>query len=40
MVQFAVGNVDDNDPIHADPAGGDDQDEQPMSYGPSYPAGT
>jgi FtsP/CotA-like multicopper oxidase with cupredoxin domain len=40
MVQFAVGNVDDNDPIHADPAAGDDQDEQPTSYGPSYPAGT
>lgn len=40
MIQFAVGNVDDNDPITMDPAAGDDQDEQPTSYGPSYPAGT
>jgi FtsP/CotA-like multicopper oxidase with cupredoxin domain len=39
MVQFGVGDIANNDPIHADPAGADDQDELPTSYGPAFPAG-
>jgi FtsP/CotA-like multicopper oxidase with cupredoxin domain len=40
MIQFAVGDINVNDPIHADAATSDALGEQPMSYGPSYPAGT
>jgi spore coat protein A len=40
IIQFAVGDINVNDPIHSDPAGTDTLGEQPVSYGPSYPAGT
>jgi hypothetical protein len=40
MVQFAVGDINVNDPIHSDAAITDTLGEQPVSYGPSYPAGT
>jgi hypothetical protein len=40
MVQFAVGNLENNDPIASDRSAPDTQAEQPASYFPSYPAGT
>lgn len=40
MIQFAVGNVNDNDPITSDPSAPDAEDEQPSTYAPSYPLGT
>jgi spore coat protein A, manganese oxidase len=40
MIQFAVGNVNDNDPVMSDPSAGDIEDEQPSTYRPSYPLGT
>jgi spore coat protein A len=40
MVQFAVGDVNVNDPIHADPAYSDVEPDMPPTYGPAYPAGT
>jgi spore coat protein A len=40
MIQFAVGDVNVNDPISSDPAYTDDEDETPSSYAPAYPAGT
>jgi spore coat protein A len=40
MVQFAVGDLNVNDPINSDKANSDGEPEMPVSYGPSYPAGT
>ena len=40
MIQFAVGDLADNDPVHADPAYHDEQPEQPVVYAPGYPLGT
>ncbi|MEV6298538.1 multicopper oxidase domain-containing protein [Actinoplanes sp. NPDC051861] len=40
MIQFAVGGLDNNDPIHADPAYPDTEPEQPVVYGASRPLGT
>ena len=40
MVQFAVGDLNVNDPINSDKAITDTEPELPISYGPSYPAGT
>jgi hypothetical protein len=40
MVQFAVGNKNDNDPITSDPAVPETQAEIPPVYLPSFPPGT
>jgi FtsP/CotA-like multicopper oxidase with cupredoxin domain len=40
MIQFAVGDVNVNDPINSDKAGSDLEAEHVPAYGPSYPAGT
>jgi FtsP/CotA-like multicopper oxidase with cupredoxin domain len=40
MIQFAVGGINTNDPITSDPAIPDTEDEQPVTYAPSYPLGT
>jgi spore coat protein A len=41
MIQFAVGDVNANDPIGSDRAGTDEQpDEMPVVYAPSHPLGT
>jgi spore coat protein A len=40
MIQFAVGDIDTNDPINSDKPGTDNEEEQPPSYGPAFPAGT
>jgi spore coat protein A len=40
MIQFAVGDMDVNDPIVSDPAYHDEMPEQPVVYGPSYPLGS
>ena len=40
MIQFAVGDINVNDPIESDKPGTDYEAEMPPSYGPSYPAGT
>jgi spore coat protein A len=40
MVQFAVGDLNVNDPILSDQAVVDAEPERPVSYGPSFPVGT
>ena len=40
MIQFAVGDLENNDPINSDKPGTDDQDEMPVTYAPSYPLGS
>lgn len=40
MIQFAVGDINVNDPIHSDAAYLDDEAEKPVMYAPSYPLGT
>lgn len=40
MVQFAVGDINVNDPIHSDPAVFDTQPEVAPKYAPAYPMGT
>ncbi|NMO52663.1 multicopper oxidase domain-containing protein [Actinoplanes sp. TBRC 11911] len=40
MIQFAVGGINTNDPINADPAVVDTEAEMPAVYAPSYPLGT
>ncbi|MEU7903567.1 multicopper oxidase domain-containing protein [Actinoplanes sp. NPDC049118] len=40
MIQFAVGDINANDPIKSDAAYGDTEPEQPVVYAPSYPLGT
>jgi len=40
MIQFAVGDVNVNDPIRSDAAYADIETEQPVVYAPSYPLGT
>ncbi|MFI5492371.1 multicopper oxidase family protein [Actinoplanes sp. NPDC051859] len=40
MIQFAVGGINDNDPVTSDAAVTDTETEQPVVYGPSYPLGT
>ncbi|HEY7273055.1 MAG TPA: multicopper oxidase domain-containing protein [Actinoplanes sp.] len=40
MIQFAVGDINVNDPIESDKPGTDYEADLPPSYGPSYPVGT
>jgi len=40
MIQFAVGNVNDNDPVTSDRPIRDDLSDLPVAYAPSYPLGT
>jgi spore coat protein A len=40
MIQFAVGDINVNDPIRSDAACPDSEAEQPVVYAPSYPLGT
>ncbi|MEV6492422.1 multicopper oxidase domain-containing protein [Actinoplanes sp. NPDC051633] len=40
MIQFAVGDMMVNDPISSDRPIGDEPDERPVVYAPSYPLGT
>jgi FtsP/CotA-like multicopper oxidase with cupredoxin domain len=40
MIQFAVGDKNDNDPNSADPSVAEWQAQTPAVYGPSYPPGT
>ncbi|MEV6596133.1 multicopper oxidase domain-containing protein [Actinoplanes sp. NPDC051346] len=40
MIQFAVGDINANDPISSDPAYVDDEPERAVVYAPSYPLGT
>jgi FtsP/CotA-like multicopper oxidase with cupredoxin domain len=40
MIQFAVGDATQNDPISSDRPITDGELEQPVTYGPSYPLGT
>jgi spore coat protein A len=40
MIQFAVGDINVNDPISSDRPSVDTEDEQPSTYAPSYPLGT
>ncbi|MEV6636385.1 multicopper oxidase domain-containing protein [Actinoplanes sp. NPDC051470] len=40
MIQFAVGDVNMNDPVTSDRSGADDRDEQPSVYAPGFPLGS
>lgn len=40
MIQFAVGDINVNDPISSDRATPDTENEQPVTYAASYPLGT
>ena len=40
MIQFAVGDINVNDPISSDRAYQDVENEMPTTYAPSYPLGT
>ena len=40
MIQFAVGDVNVNDPVHSDPARVETEAERPAVYAPSCPLGT
>ncbi|WIM95540.1 multicopper oxidase domain-containing protein [Actinoplanes oblitus] len=40
MIQFAVGDLETNNPMTADPAWDETEPEMPVGYAPSYPLGT
>jgi spore coat protein A len=40
MIQFAVGDMETNDPITADPSWAENEQEMPVQYAASYPLGT
>jgi spore coat protein A len=40
MIQFAVGEINVNDPVTSDRPYHDTEAEMPVAYAPSYPLGT